>query len=118
MLPQTDESRLNARAEQRFKTLQTAVVLARVARERRRIRNNLPLKSVLVVCANAQDAEALEYLNTYFVSEINAWDVVLSADWEKYCTLSVSPNWKDLGKRLGKEMKAVAAVIEQFPFIC
>ncbi len=113
MLPLVDESRLNARAEARFKTLQQAVVLARVARERRHIRNNLPLKNVVVVAANAEDAEALTYLRGYFMSEVNAWDVTISTEWEKLCTLSVSPNWKDLGKRLGKQMKVVAKAIAE-----
>jgi hypothetical protein len=111
MLPEVDTARLNPRAEARFKTLQQAVTLARVARERRHIRNNLPLKDVLVVAANDDDVEALEYLKGYFTSEINAWKVTLSTEWEKLCALKVQPNWKDLGKRLGKQMKDVAAAI-------
>lgn len=111
MLPTPDPSCLNALAVTRFKTLQSAVVLARFARERRNIRNNLPLKNVIVVAANAEDVEALNYLLPYFKSEINAWDVTLSTDWETQCTLTVMPNWKDLGKRLGKQMKEVAKAI-------
>lgn len=62
MLPVPDEKSLNPRAVSRFKTLQQAVTLARVARERRKIRNNLPLKNVLVVAATKEDIEAIEYL--------------------------------------------------------
>jgi isoleucyl-tRNA synthetase len=111
MLPVPDESRLNRRAEARFRTLQQAVTLARIARERRHIRNNLPLRSVTVVAAHEDDVEALQYLMSYFLSEINAWDVQLSTEWERMCLLKVQPNWKDLGKRLGKEMKNVANAI-------
>jgi isoleucyl-tRNA synthetase len=107
-LPALDESRVDARAEARFKTLQQAVCLARVARERRHIRNNLPLKDVLVVSANEDHLEALQYLKPYFMGEINAWEVSLSNNWQELCTIKVVPNWKDLGKRLGKDMKAVA----------
>ncbi len=116
MLPVADESSLNRRAEARFKTLQTAVTLARVARERRRIRNNLPLKNVIVVAANPLDIEALEYLQSYLVGEINAWSVTMSTEWEKHCSLKVLPNWKDLGKRLGKQMKEVAKAINELSF--
>ena len=42
------------------------VTLARVARERRHIRNNLPLRGVLVIAANKDDIEALEYLKGVF----------------------------------------------------
>lgn len=112
-LPAVDESRINSRAESRFKTLQEAVCLARVARERRHIRNNLPLKDVLVVAANPDDIEALTYLKPYFMGEINSWEVTLSSDWQQYCSVKANPNWKDLGKRLGKDMKSVAKVINE-----
>jgi hypothetical protein len=52
---------------------------------------------VIVVCATEEDVEALEYLKPYFVSEINTWNVSVSSEWEKHCTLSIMPNWKDLG---------------------
>ena len=108
MLPSPDLSRLNARAEARFKTLQQAVKLARTARERKHIRNNLPLKNVIVVSADEADIEALTYLKSYFLGEVNAWNVSLSTEWEKLCVLTTKPNWKILGKRLGNKMKEVA----------
>eukprot|EP01038_Epipyxis_sp_PR26KG_P005823 gene5823-8029_t len=116
MLPTEDTARLNPKAVSRFKTLQQGVSLARIARERRHIRNNLPLKNVIVVAAKSEDIEALEYLKSYFVSEINAWDVTMSTEWEKLCTLKMMPNWKDLGKRLGNQMKAVAKAINELSY--
>lgn len=111
MLPAVDESRMNPLAESRFKTLQTAVSLCRIARERRKIRNNLPLKNVIVVAANPADAEALQFLDSYFKGEINAWGTECSTDFENMCVLKTIPNWKELGKKLGKDMKKVAAAV-------
>lgn len=113
MLPAVDQSRIDLVAEARFKTLQEAVTLVRIARERRHIRNNLPLKNVIVVSAKQEDIEALTYLRSYFVGETNAWDVTLSSDWERLCVLKTQPNWKDLGKRLGKKMKDVAKGVNE-----
>ena len=118
MIIKTDESRLDRRAEARFKTLQLAVTLARIGRERRHIRNNLPLKSVTVVAANSDDVEALEYLKSYFLSEINAWTCELSIEWESMCLLKVQPNWKDLGKRLGMLSNRMIIIILKCIFIC
>ena len=64
MLPDTDESRINERAVQRFTVLQSAVQLVRLARERRGIRANYPLKEVIVVAADADDVEALNHLKS------------------------------------------------------
>lgn len=111
MIPDVDKGLLNPRAVARFKTLQVAVTLARMAREKRQIRNNLPLKNVIVVAANQDDVEALEYLKSYFLAEVNSWNIEYSSDYEKLCSLKVQPNWKDLGKRLGKQMKEVATAI-------
>ncbi len=111
MLPVPDEARMNKLAVDRFATLQQAVVQARVARERRRIRSNLPLKNIIVVAAHEKDVEALEFLRDYFVSEINVWNVEFSTDFSKNCVLKVVPDFRALGKRLGKDMKKVAAGI-------
>jgi hypothetical protein len=71
----------------------------------------IPSTLLQVVAAKEEDIEALNYLKTYFTEEINAWGVDLSTEWEKMCQLKVLPNWKALGKRLGKKMKDVAAAV-------
>ena len=113
MLPTIDESRLNPRAEARFKTLQQAVTLVRIARERRQIRNNLPLKDVIVVAINESEIEALTYLRSYFVGEVNCWNTTMSTQWSDFCALKVTPNFKDLGPRLGKKMRDVAKAVNE-----
>ena len=110
MLPSPDLSRVDKIAESRFKTLQLAVSLVRNVRQRKNIRMNLPLKNVVVVAANESDIEALNHLRSYFLGEINAWDITLSTD-VGLCVLKTIPNWKLLGAKLGKQMKAVAAAV-------
>ena len=112
MLPTPDASRLNPLAVSRFNTLQQAVQQARVSRDRRSIRSNLPLKNVLVVSGNEADIEALEFLKSYFKTEINAWNVTLSTDFSSNCSLKIVPNFQALGKRLGKDLKKVKTAIE------
>jgi len=112
MLPAVDESRVNKLAEDRFKTLQRCVPLVRLARERRRIRSNLPLKEVIVVASNECDVEALEYLKSYFKDEVNAWNITLSTD-VKLCNIKTIPDFKKLGARCGSKMKEVQKAISQ-----
>ncbi len=112
MLPTADPARLNPLAVSRFNILQQAVTQARVCRERRHIRSNLPLKNVLIISASSAHVEALEYLKPYFLSEINAWNVTLSSDFGSNCTMKMVPNFKELGPRLGKDLKAVKTAID------
>lgn len=115
MLPAVDESRLNQAAIDRFKPLQDAINLGRAARERRPIfkKSNFPAKNATVIVANAKDMESLEFFKSYFISEINVWNVDFTTDFSKNCTLKVVPDFRALGKRLGKDMKKVAAGINK-----
>jgi len=112
MLPSTPlDNEINTVAVKRFQILQEVVTIVRIARERRRIRNNLPLKNIIIVSSNPVDIEALNYLRSYVLLEVNSWDMTLSIEFDKMCVLKVQPNFKDLGKRLGKDMKNVAKAI-------
>jgi isoleucyl-tRNA synthetase len=113
MLPNTDDNRLNPVAEARFKVLQQAVSLSRTAREKHHIRATLPLKNVLVVSANVENLKALEYLKSYFLNEVNAWELTTSHEWSKLCTLTIKPNFGELGAKLGNKMKVVSKAVSQ-----
>ena len=113
MLPEADSARLDPLAVSRFDTLQKAVTQARISRERRHIRSNLPLKNVVIISATQDHIDALEYLKPYFLTEINAWSVTLSTDFSTNCSLKIVPNFKELGKRLGKDLKKVKDAIEK-----
>lgn len=109
MLPQPDATFTNPLAVSRFQTLQEAVTLARMAREKRRIRNNLPLKDVIVVVGKQEDADALQYLQSYFLAETNAWSFQISTDYERLCSLKITPNFAVFGKRVGNKNKEIVA---------
>jgi isoleucyl-tRNA synthetase len=111
MLPAEDESRMNPAIVKRFEDFQVAVGLCRLARERRKIRSNLPLKKVVVVCADESTVAGLEYLKQAIKDEINAWDVQISAEYTKMCVLQTIPDFKVLGKKVGKQMKDVQKAI-------
>lgn len=73
----------------RFKVLQEVVTIVRTARERRHIRNNLPIKNVLIVSSIVADIEAVTYLKSYVLSEVNAWDITTSTEWSQMCLLKI-----------------------------
>eukprot|EP00816_Leptocylindrus_hargravesii_P009963 CAMPEP_0196810816 /NCGR_PEP_ID=MMETSP1362-20130617/14340_1 /TAXON_ID=163516 /ORGANISM="Leptocylindrus danicus, Strain CCMP1856" /LENGTH=1177 /DNA_ID=CAMNT_0042185969 /DNA_START=93 /DNA_END=3626 /DNA_ORIENTATION=+ len=111
-LPVYDPSRLNDAAVQGMSALQSIVELARVCREKRNISLRTPIKSLTVILRNPSP-ELLEQLNGplrgYILSEMNAWDLkIVSKEEEKdWVKLSLLPNLKVLGKKLGKKMGAV-----------
>jgi isoleucyl-tRNA synthetase len=115
-LPDYDETRLNPHAVEAMETLQNIVEQGRNAREKRNLSLKFPIKSVKVILRNPPEhvvAAITGPLKKYILSELNAWDltVVPKEEHHDWVTLSLSPNFKELGSRLKQKMKAVKAAI-------
>eukprot|EP00984_Skeletonema_dohrnii_P032116 scaffold25563_cov137-Skeletonema_dohrnii-CCMP3373.AAC.1 len=109
-LPAYDEGRLNADAVEAMEALQVIVESGRYVREKRNISLRTPVKCVTVILRNPS-ANVIESLNGplkgYILSELNAWDLVIVPKEEEHewVTLSLTPNFNLLGRKLGKKMK-------------
>jgi len=117
-LPEYDESRLNANAVEAMEALQSIVEQGRNAREKRNIGLRTPVKSVVAVLRNPSEnvVNAIAGpLKKYILSELNAWEfiVVPKEQQHDWVTLSLTPDFKVLGKKLGKKMKAVGAAVKK-----
>lgn len=98
--------------------LQKIVELGRYAREMRLINLKTPVKNIAVVLRNPCESVIKAItgpLKTYILSELNAWDLIIVAkeDEHEWVTLSLTPNFKLLGKKFGKKMKTVASAIQK-----
>jgi isoleucyl-tRNA synthetase len=116
-LPEYDESRLNHGAVEAMEALQSIVEQGRNARERRNISLRTPVKSVVAILRKPSENVVKGIngpLKRYVLSELNAWDftVVPQEDQHDWVTLSLTPDFKALGKKLGKKMKAVGAAVK------
>ena len=116
-LPSYDPSRLNQDAVEAMETLQTIVELGRNVREKRLINLKTPVKNVVVVLRNPSEnviKAVTGPLKSYILSELNAWDLTIIPKEEEHewVTLSLTPDFKLLGKKFGKKMKAVATAIK------
>lgn len=115
-LPEYDERRLNEHAVASMEALQNIVEQGRNAREKRNISLRTPVKKVVAIIRNpaAHIVEALTGpMLKYILSELNAWEfeVVPKGNEHDWVTLSLAPNFKVLGKKLGKHLKAVQTAV-------
>ncbi|KAG7348546.1 isoleucyl-tRNA synthetase [Nitzschia inconspicua] len=117
-LPQYDESRLNHDAVEAMEALQGIVEQGRNAREKRNISLRTPVKQVVAIL-RSPSASVVEGLNgplkKYILSELNAWDflVVPKNEQHDWVTLSLTPNFKVVGKKVGNKMKAIASKVQK-----
>ena len=109
-LPAYDESRLNEQAVEAMEALQVVVESGRYVREKRNISLRTPVKCVTVIMRNPS-ANVVASLNGplkgYILSELNAWDLVIVPKEEEHqwVTMSLTPNFNILGRKLGKKIK-------------
>ncbi len=75
------------------------------------VRVRQPLAAAEIVLARPELATALAPLVGLLREELNVRDVHFSADVTRFVRFKVKPDFKALGARLGKDMKACAAVL-------
>mmetsp|Transcript_49632 Transcript_49632/g.56127 ORF Transcript_49632/g.56127 Transcript_49632/m.56127 type:complete len:1176 (-) Transcript_49632:78-3605(-) len=117
-LPEYDDSRLNHDAVEAMGVLQTIVEQGRNARQNRLINMRTPVKSVVAILRKPSDniVNALTGpLEKYILSELNAWEfkVIPEEEQHDWVTLSMTPNFPVLGKKVGKKMKAITTAVKK-----
>jgi len=117
-LPEYDDSRLNHDAVEAMGALQTIVEQGRNARQNRLINMRTPVKSVVAILRKPSDniVNALTGpLEKYILSELNAWEfkVIPEEEQHDWVTLSMTPNFPVLGKKVGKKMKAITTAVKK-----
>jgi len=110
--PQPKQEAMNSEIEATVSVMQSVVELARCARERRRIAHRQPLEEIIVFLQNPEDEARLQSVEDVLYDELNVKRIVFSNDTTLLSYLA-SPNFPVLGKRLGKQMKAVTLSIKE-----
>ena len=116
LLLASDASLVDPQLEASMRLVERVVEMGRALRERAGQPVRQPLRALHL---RATDPAALELLATGFASDqildelnIKGWGT-LGSDDGKLCSLRAKANFKSLGKRLGKRMKAAAAAIAE-----
>ena len=91
--------------------MQQVILLGRQKREEKKIGVRQPLARLTVVHRDAALLEEISGLEGYIASELNVKRVAYATDEAAYIRLYARPNFKRLGKRLGKRMKHFQGLI-------
>jgi isoleucyl-tRNA synthetase len=89
--------------------------LGLAARKQVGVRVRQPLRALEVVLADQDRAERLEHLVGLLSEELNVREVHFTARADDFVDFRVKPNFKVLGKRLGKDMKFCAKALSAMP---
>ncbi|MFZ5480383.1 MAG: isoleucine--tRNA ligase [Myxococcota bacterium] len=106
----TPEGRADAELAAKMALVRELASLGLAARAEVGVRVRQPLSAAEVVLARAVDLGELAPL---LKDELNVREVRFSRDAGRFVTFKVKPDFKALGARLGKDMKAVASALAQ-----
>jgi isoleucyl-tRNA synthetase len=115
LLEPANEALIDLALEQRMDYAQRISSLVLSIRKKDMIRVRQPLQKILLPVLDASFEHQIEEVKDLILAEVNVKEIAyLRDDEEGFLKKRIKPNFKTLGKRLGKNMKAAAGAINQF----
>ena len=109
----SDESKVDKALEERMDYAQRISSLVLSLRKKERLRVRQPLQKILLPVLNNSYQDQVEAVKDLILSEVNIKEIEYLKD-DGFIKKKIKANFKTLGKKLGKNMKAAAAAISQF----
>ncbi len=110
--PDADNGFVNADLEKKMQRAQRIVSLVLSIRKKEKIKVRQPLQRVLIPAMDAKEKQAIEEVSVLIVAEVNVKTIEILDDASSILVKEIKPNFKTLGPRFGKEMKAVSEAID------
>ncbi len=104
---------INKDLEDRMQLVRKAANLGRSLRAKHQIKTRQVLQEMLIITSNNDDARYISESDALLKEELNVKNVTFSSDESKYVRLTVKPNLKTLGKRLGAKLGAFRKELDE-----
>lgn len=102
--------------EEGMDALQRVVSLGHGLRKENKIKVRQPLAVADIACTSQKELNFLKSQSHLIAEELNVKEVNFSENDEPFVYLKAKPNFRVLGKKIGKLMQAAAQAINQFDF--
>jgi isoleucyl-tRNA synthetase len=112
--PTYDATRRNEKLEAEMEAVQVTVSLGHALRKEHKFKVRQPLAAAYLASKDPKTLEFLQDQKQLIAEELNVKDVVFSSNEEQFVSLKSKPNFRVLGKKVGKLMRAAQVLIEEF----
>jgi isoleucyl-tRNA synthetase len=112
--PAVNESWIDKKLEAQMELAQQACSLVLGLRKKQNIRVRQPLQKIMIPVLNKEVAENLKHVQDLILSEVNVKELELLEDGTGMLVKSIKPNFKTIGPKYGKQMKAIAGIVAGF----
>jgi isoleucyl-tRNA synthetase len=111
--PAVDVSAINQDLEAQMDIAQRTSSLVLALRKKEKIRVRQPLQKIMVPVLNKSFADNINHVQDLILSEVNVKELELLEEGNGMLVKSIKPNFKTIGPKYGKQMKAIAAMVGQ-----
>ena len=112
--PAVNESWIDKKLEAQMELAQQACSLVLGLRKKHNIRVRQPLQKIMIPVLNKEVAENLKHVQNLILSEVNVKELELLEDGAGILVKNIKPNFKTIGPKYGKQMKAIAGIVAGF----
>ena len=112
--PVADESYIDKSLESKMQKAQTISSLVLSLRKKESIKVRQPLQKIMIPIANAAERAEIEAVANLIKHEVNVKEIELLEDASGILVKQIKPNFKTLGPKFGKDMKAIATAVQGF----
>ncbi|MEW4923480.1 isoleucine--tRNA ligase [Algibacter sp. 2305UL17-15] len=112
--PVYNASYVDKSLERKMEAAQTISSLVLSLRAKEKIKVRQPLQKIMIPVSNQQQKEEILAVSNLIKHEVNIKDIELLEDASDILVKKIKPNFKALGPRFGKDMKAIAGVVMNF----
>ena len=111
--PKCNEERIDKNLEERMQMAQTISSMVLALRRKVNIKVRQPLHILMVPVLDEHQKESIEAVKQLILNEVNVKDMKFVDNTAGILVKRIKPDFKKLGPRYGKIMKALAAAIQQ-----
>lgn len=111
--PYYQKERRNEKLEAEMKVVQTAVSLGHSLRKENKLKVRQPLAKAYLISSDPQILSFLKEQHYLIAEELNVKEIIYSEDEKAFVSLKAKPNFRTLGKKIGKLMPAAQVAIDK-----
>ena len=112
--PKVNEGLINVELEEQMNIAQRTCSLVLGLRKKENIRVRQPLQKIMVPVLDKTFANNITHVKELILSELNVKELELLEEDNSVLVKSIKPNFKTIGPKYGKQMKAIAGMAAQF----
>ncbi len=109
--PESDPGLIDKDLETKMARAQTISSLVLSIRQKERIKVRQPLQKIMIPVLDSGERHAIEAVADLIKSEVNVKEIELLDDASDILVKRIKPNFKTLGPRYGRDMKAIARAV-------